>query len=147
MGVGPLPVASLLFKPVSGCIIAGGGFGLADGFGCIGLADGFGFAGILLPLGLGGDLVLPLTLTGSSPIVTSAFGGLGGGSDFAALLDLEAILYSCGFRVPTVLAMIGVPAPPGGGGGWWLPPVVTTGSAGGGAGFGPSMSCVICVGL
>ena len=76
----------------------------------------------------------------------NGLGGMGGGSDFAALLDLEAILYSCGFRVPTVLAMIGVPAPPGGGGGWWLPPVVTTGSAGG-AGFGPSMSCVICVGL
>ena len=117
---------------------------MLDGFGCIGLADGFGFAGTLLPLGLGGDLVLPLTLTGSSPISTSAFGGLGGGSDFAALLDLEAILYSCGFRVPTVLAMIGVPAPPGGGGGWWLPPVVT-GSAGGGAGFLPSMICVTCV--
>ena len=119
MGNGPLPIASFLFNPVSGCIIAGGGLGLDDGFGCTGLADGLALAATLLPLGPpGGDLVLPLTfLTGSSPIVLSAFGGMGGGSDFAALLDLVAILYSAGFRVPTVLAMIGVPAAPGGGGG------------------------------
>ena len=80
------------------------------------------------------DLLLPLTLIASSPIASfdclicaavvvgfmlggSGLGDLGGGSDFAALLDLVAILCCSGFRVPTVLARIGVPAPPGGGGG------------------------------
>ena len=108
------------------------------------------------------DLLLPLALIASCPIPSFVFfscaavfvgfmvgggsglGDFGGGSDFAALLDLVAILCCSGFRVPTVLARIGVPAPPGGGGGWLLPPVVS-GSAGGGAGFLPSMICVTYV--
>ncbi len=91
-------------------------------------------AAAVLPAGRG-DLVLLLTLIASSPIVSFDFficaavvvgfmsgggfrlGGVGGGGRFGGLLDFVAILCCSGFRVPTVLARIGVPVPPGGGGG------------------------------